>query len=148
MKRRTLHFALFFLALSPCAFAQSAPLDHAEILGRLAVGYMPSYVAHLVKTRGINFPSSADFISKVKLAGGDGILVERLSTADTSGESHSIAGYDPSFDHLAKCAEFIHTGSYEAAWGNAALRSTKIPRARGPYWPSIGYGIATRPRDP
>jgi hypothetical protein len=56
MKLRALLPALLFLP--GCAFAQSAPLDRAEILGRLAQDYSPSYIAHLVKIRGVSFSSS------------------------------------------------------------------------------------------
>ena len=81
MKKRARLFGLILALLHPCVFAQSAPLDRAEILGRLTQGYSPSYLGQLVKTRGISFSPSADFLDRVKLAGGDGILIERLSSA-------------------------------------------------------------------
>jgi tetratricopeptide (TPR) repeat protein len=113
MKARKACLLLCCALLSTRAFAQSAPLDHSEVLGRLAVGYSPSYIAHLVKTRGVTFTSSEDFLSRIKLAGGDGILVKRLFTADA--QTLSLTEAEPPFDHLAKCAELIHTGALESA---------------------------------
>jgi Flp pilus assembly protein TadD len=122
MKPCTLLFAFVLSFLSPCLFAQSVPLDRAEILGRLAMTYSPSYIAHLVNTRGISFSSRADFVFRVKLAGGDGILLERLSSIDSSSSFISSTGADQPFDHLAKCTELIHTGAFESA-GNECRAS-------------------------
>jgi tetratricopeptide (TPR) repeat protein len=113
MKPRTLSFALVFLLLPPCLFAQSAPLGREEILGRLALDYSPSYIAHLVRTRGVSFSLTADFLSRVKLAGGDGILVDRISSTDSPPITSTHA--DAPVDHLAKCAELIHVGDIESA---------------------------------
>jgi Tfp pilus assembly protein PilF len=119
MRHRTLVFALGFTLLftlpMPCLFAQSGPLDHTEILGRLAAGYGPSYVAHLVKVRGVNFSVTVDFLDRVKLAGGDGILVERLSSANPPSFVITANGERGPIQHLAKCAELIHTGDMESA---------------------------------
>jgi tetratricopeptide (TPR) repeat protein len=115
MKRRIPFLGLFCVLLASSGFAQSGPLDHAEVLGRLAQGYGPSYVAHLVKTRGVSFSSSGYFIERVKLAGGDGILVERLFESEASDRAHSISDPEPSYGHLASCAELIHTGAMEEA---------------------------------
>ena len=115
-------------------FAQSLPLDHAEILGRLARGYWPSYVAHLVKTRGVRFSSSADFVERVKLAGGEGILVGRLLASDASEPSHFISDTDASYDHLAKCAELIHQGGVEQAERECRASIEENPRSP---WPLI-----------
>ena len=49
---------------------------------RLALGSSASYVAHFVQTRGVDFASSVDFLSSVRLTGGEGILIERLSVSD------------------------------------------------------------------
>jgi tetratricopeptide (TPR) repeat protein len=112
MKTHTFFLALASLLLAPCAFAQFAPLDRTEILGRLTLGYSPSYVAHLVKTRGVNFSPTAEFLSGVKLAGGDGILLERLSSSDLV-PATGTSNPDRSFEHLARCAELIHIGDVE-----------------------------------
>ena len=132
MKRPVLTLALCSLLLAPCAFGQSAPLDHAEILGRLAQGNWPSYVAHLVKTRGVGFSSSAYFIEKVKLAGGDGVLVERLFAGEASQQAHPLSGADPSYDHLAKCAELIHAGAIEPAEKECRASIGENPKSAWP----------------
>ena len=115
MKVRSLSFALAITLLPPCLFAQSAPIDQTEILGRLGAGYAPSYIAHLVKTCGVNFSPSQSFVNSVKLAGGDGILVERLSSAQRPGLTSISSGSEGPLDHLARCAELIHTGAAESA---------------------------------
>src|ERR1700761_3423099 len=92
--------ALFFAGTN--LPAQNAPLDRTEILGRLAFSYSPSYNAYLVKTHGVSFTPSADFISQVKLAGGEGILVDRLSSAEPVPMSDSSNLNDRSIEHMAK----------------------------------------------
>lgn len=111
--RRYIIVAVSTLA-SPSLLAQSAPLDRVEILGRLASGYAPSYIAHLVRTRGVEFPVSADFLDRVKAAGGGGVLLERLSSA----ERRSPPSGTPAqvlVDHLARCAELVHIGDTDLA---------------------------------
>jgi tetratricopeptide (TPR) repeat protein len=130
MKLRALLSVLLFLP--GCAFAQSAPLDRAEILGRLAQDYSPSYVAHLVKIRGVSFSSSEDFLYRVKLAGGDGILAERLLSAEASKQPRSFSDPDASYDHLAKCAELNHTGAIEPAKKECAAAIDENPRSPWP----------------
>jgi tetratricopeptide (TPR) repeat protein len=132
MKFRIVILGLAFAIVLPCAGAQSAPLDRAEVLGRLAVGYPPSYVAKLVKVRGIRFFPTADFLYRVKLAGGDGILVERLSSADAA--TPLVAPTDESgpVDHLAKCAELIHTGAIEAAEPECRAAIAESPKSPWP----------------
>lgn len=90
-------------------------MDQAEILGRLAVGYSPSYVAHIMKMRGVSFSPTASFLEQVKLAGGDGVLADRLSSADRSSSIASSTETNPPVDHLAKCAELMHAGDIESA---------------------------------
>jgi tetratricopeptide (TPR) repeat protein len=90
-------------------------LDRAEILGRLAKDFSPSFIAHLVKTRGISFSPTSSFLSQVKLAGGDGILIDRLSSSDSSAQNNSSLAESLSVEHLAKCAEFMRTGATESA---------------------------------
>jgi tetratricopeptide (TPR) repeat protein len=132
MKRHTLLFALIGSLLAPCGFAQSPPLDRTEILGRLALGYSPSYVAHLVKTGGVSFTVSADFLSLVTAAGGDGILVERLSSIDASPSAVSSSEQDKPLDHLAKCAELLHTGATESAEPECRAAIAESPRSPWP----------------
>ncbi len=136
MKRYSLLFALFcaltLTFVSPCAFGQTAPLDRSEILGRLALSYSPSYVAYLVKKGGISFGASPDFLSQVKSAGGDGILIERLSGADASSSSATSGEADKPIDHLAKCAELPHTGATEPAESACFAAIDEIPRSPWP----------------
>ena len=131
MKTRTLLFALVFPLFPPCLLAQYAPLDRAEILGRLAVRYSPSYVAHLVKTRGVSFSPGGDFLYRVKLAGGDGILVERLSSIDSPSAISSTNSERP-VAHLAKCAELIHTGALESAESECRASVQENPESPWP----------------
>src|SRR5271156_4299368 len=132
MKRHTLFFALIASLLAPCAFPQSPPLDRTEILGRLALGYSPSYIAHLVKTGGVSFTVSADFLSLVTAAGGDGILVERLSSIDASSSAVSSGEQGKPIDHLAKCAELLHTSATESAEPECRAAIAESPRSPWP----------------
>ena len=124
--------SLLYLALAPsCALAQSQPLDRAEILGRLAQGYSPSYLAQLVTTRGVSFSASADFLDRVKRAGGDGILAERLSAADPA-TTTALSKQDRPFDLLAKCAEWIHVGGAALAENDCRAAIDENPESPWP----------------
>jgi tetratricopeptide (TPR) repeat protein len=136
MKAPTLFFTLVLLLLPRCASAQSSPLDRAEILGRLTQGYSPSYVAHLVKTRGVNFSPTADFLSSVKLAGGDGLLVERLSSSDLV-PVISSSNRDRPFEHFARCAELIHVGDDEQAQQECLAAIDENPESAWPVMTAI-----------
>ena len=122
----------FFLLLSPWALGQNVPLDQTEILGRLAAGNTPSYVAHLVKTRGVGFSVSQDFLYRVKLAGGEGILAERLSSAEESGQPSSVSEKEASFKLLAKCAELIHVGATDLAEKACRISIQENPQSPWP----------------
>jgi tetratricopeptide (TPR) repeat protein len=143
MKTYTLVFALGLLLLPRCAPAQPAPLDRAEILGRLTQGYSPSYVAHLVKTRGVNFSPTADFLSGVKLAGGDGVLVERLSASDLV-PAISSSNRDRPFEHFATCAELIHVGDDEQAQQECIAAIDENPESAWPIMAAINAFTAMR----
>jgi hypothetical protein len=134
MKFRIAILGLAFAIVSPCAGAQSAPLDRAEVLGRLAVCYPPSYVAKLVKVRGIRFSPTADFVYRIKLAGGDGILADRLMSADSERPAAVPMDDDGPVDHLAKCAELIHTGATEAAEPECRTAIAESPKSS---WPPL-----------
>jgi tetratricopeptide (TPR) repeat protein len=136
MKTRARFLALLLPLLSPCVFAQSVPLDRAEILGRLTQGYSPSYLAQLVTTRGINFSPSTEFLDRVKLAGGDGILVERLSSAP-SPPGASASQSDRPFELLAKCAELIHIGAAEHAENDCRSAIQENPESPWPIMAAI-----------
>jgi tetratricopeptide (TPR) repeat protein len=111
-------FALALLLAAPHLLAQSAPtapLDRTEILGRLAINYSPSYIAHLVKTRGLSFPVSSAFLDQVTQLGGSGILVDSLPHATSPNSMDPSSDEGPPVEHLAKCALLIHTGDLESA---------------------------------
>jgi tetratricopeptide (TPR) repeat protein len=140
-KLRIAGLALFLAMAGSIAgsavFAQAAPprapLDRAEIMGRLALGYPPSYVAELVAQRGLRFSLTADFLYRVKLAGGDGILVEKLSAADASSSSAAVNDDNgASVDHLAKCAELIRTGDDESAKPECQSAISENPKSPWP----------------
>jgi len=124
----------FFLLVSPYAMGQKVPLDQIEILGRLAAGNTPSYVAHLVKTRGVSFAVSQDFLYRVKLAGGKGILAERLLSADQSGQPRPVLGKEASFQRLAQCAELIHAGASDLAEKECRISIGENPQS---VWPLL-----------
>jgi tetratricopeptide (TPR) repeat protein len=117
-------------------------LDQTEVLGRLAVNYSPSYIAHLVKVRGLRFSPTQDFVYRVKLAGGDGILVERLSSSDAAPSVLSSADQDVPVRHLAKCAELIHTGAVETAETDCRAAISENPKSP---WPLLATAKALEP---
>jgi len=115
MKSRAIILA-FPLTLFPTGGrAQSTPppLSKTEILGRMALSEPSSYVGHLVKIRGIAFQINQDFLHRVRLAGGAGILIERLSAASAALSTRFQP--DPPIDHLTQCAEAQHLGDSERA---------------------------------
>jgi tetratricopeptide (TPR) repeat protein len=130
MKTHTRYLALLLL-LPSCASAQLTPLDRSEILGRLTQGESASYIAHLVKTRGVNFSPTADFLSSVKLAGGDGLLAERLSSSDLV-PAISSSNRDRPFQHFARCAELIHIGDGEQAQPECLAAVDENPESAWP----------------
>jgi len=132
MKPRTLIFGLALALWMPGAFAQSMPVDRAEILGRLAQGYPASYIAHLVKTRGVNFSPAGDFLYRVELAGGAGILIERLSSSDASGQPHALSDPEASYEHLGKCAELIHIGDVRSVEKECRAAIDENPKSPWP----------------
>jgi tetratricopeptide (TPR) repeat protein len=137
MRPRTLFFALVLPLAVPSLRAQSAQLDQPEILGRLAVCYSPSYIAHLVKTRGLNFSPTQDFIYRVKLAGGEGILVDHLSSDDSAPSVVSSVDQDVPVRHLAKCAELIHTGAVESAENECRAAIDENPKSPWPLLATV-----------
>ena len=121
--------------LAPC-FAQlppRTPLSLPDIIGRLAAGSTPSYIAHLIKTRGLSFVPGAHELSLIRLAGGQGILLERVSAAFPkvlSGSSTPIERYT----HLANCAEFLQLGAIDEAKQECQHASVENPASP---WPLI-----------
>jgi len=117
MKQKLTLAILSFAVMPGVILCQTtnAPLNHAEILGRLAAGASRSYIAHLVKTRGVNFSSDAHYLSLISRAGGNGILFQRLSEANARTSNGSPFNDDPPFEHLARCAELLQLGSVSEA---------------------------------
>jgi Tfp pilus assembly protein PilF len=141
MKIREFILLLAVALLPTGSFAQTAPpLDQVDILGRLGVGYAPSYVAHLVRTRSVNFSPAASFIFQVESAGGRGVLVEALRSVDNSSggaaatDAATRTNAEQSVEHLAKCAEFMHIGDVDAA--ERECRSS-IAEHRTSPWPLL-----------
>ena len=132
-KLRIAAVALAASSLCPVVFAQATPprgpLDRTEILGRLALGYPPSYIAQLVAQRGLRFSLTSDFVYRVKLAGGDGILVEKLSAADASTSAAAVTDDGASVDHLAKCAELLFTGDDDSAVAECKSSISESPKS-------------------
>ena len=139
MRLRSPLFLLCLALAPPCALAQSQALDRAEILGRLAQGYSPSYLAQLVKTRGVSFSVSADFVDRVKRVGGDGILAERLSAATAA-----TGDADRPFDFLARCAEWIHAGAASLAENDCRAAIEENPQSPWPILAAL-RAIAVSP---
>src|SRR5437763_16942238 len=122
----------FFLLVSPYATGQKVPLDQTEILGRLAAGNTPSYIAHLVKTRGVGFSVSQEFLYRVKLAGGEGILAERLLSAEQSGQPQSVSMTEARFDRLPRFAELLHVGATDLAQKECRISIEENPNSPWP----------------
>jgi tetratricopeptide (TPR) repeat protein len=131
MGSRTL-IALFILCFPPSAARSQGsqpPLTKADIIGRLAAGSSPSYVAHLVKIRGVNFYPDADFLLAVDRAGGEGILLDRLRDVAPGGADSSTGIQGDSLERLAKCAEFERTGAFAKAENECRAAATLDPRS-------------------
>lgn len=137
MTRRLLLSILLAIAVPASCLGQATPppLTRAEILGQLASGTSRSLLAHLVKTRGINFSPDASYLSLIGLAGGNGILAERIAAASASSSSGSLSDADPPFRQLGKCAEFLQTGAVKEA--EIACRSAIEENPNSP-WAFIG----------
>jgi tetratricopeptide (TPR) repeat protein len=132
MKALTRLSALVCLLLPTAMFAQSVPVNRTEILGRLVYRSSPSFIAHLIKKRGIEFTPSDSFLTQVKLAGGEGILVERLASGDFTVDRTSGKGDETSVEHLAKCAELVHTGAIESAEDECRAAIKENPKSPWP----------------
>lgn len=112
-------FVFFLVVACGAAGAQTPanPLGKIEVLGLLAAGSSPSYVAHLVKSRGIEFFPGNDYLRTVGQAGGEGVLLETLRSAERVPPQPGVAG-DPNpalLAHLAICAEHERMGAFALA---------------------------------
>jgi Tfp pilus assembly protein PilF len=130
MKLRPLLLVLAPFLLAPSICAQSTPLTHAEILGRLANGEAASFVAHLVRERGLNFAITDSFLTQVKAAGGDGVLVQHLSSLNSATIGTELD--EKPVEHLAKCAEFVHMSDLESAVAECRASIEENPMSAWP----------------
>lgn len=130
---RLLTFAALFMLSFPavCANPQGTkpPLTKVDIIGRLAGGSTPSYVAHLVKMRGINFFPDDEFLLAVDRAGGEGILLDRLRDSAPGGADSSSGVEGDVLASLAKCAEFGRMGNFAKAENECRAATTLDPRS-------------------
>ncbi|MGD0427698.1 MAG: hypothetical protein ABSC10_13340, partial [Candidatus Acidiferrales bacterium] len=83
MKRHLLCAFLLTFSSAGLIHAQNSPpsrppVSKADIFGRLAAGASRSYIAHLVKVRGIDFSPDNDFFAAIERTGGEGVLLDRL----------------------------------------------------------------------
>jgi len=144
MKPRSVSFVLASLLLAPGIHPQTIPVTQVEILGRLARRNSPSFVAHLVKTRGIAFGVTDSFLTQVEAAGGDGLLVEYLSSAATINEFK-----DEPVEHISKCAERVHVGDTESAVAECRAAIQENPTSPWPLLISADLLLRTAtPRTP
>lgn len=134
MKRSPI-VALALLLAVPHSFAQSAstaPLDRTEILARLAMSYSPSYIANLVKTRGLSFPVSAVFLDQVNQLGGSGILLDTLPHATSPKSLGPSSEEGPPVEHLVKCAQLLHTVDLDSAGQECRASMAENPQSSWP----------------
>src|SRR5258708_19387644 len=132
MKPLTRLFALAYLLLPTAVFAQSVPVNRAEILGRLVYRSSPSSLAHLIKQRGIDFTPSDSFLTQIKRAGGEGILTERLFSGDYRMDEPSGKEGEAPVEHMAKCSELIHVGAIEPAEAECRAAIKENPESPWP----------------
>jgi len=153
MKQKTILLLLLLVIRPVFAFGQTeaTPLNRHEILGRLAVGFSPSYVANLIESRGIAFTPSENFQSAVISAGGDGVLVQRLSSSDVSRAPRSLSDPDKPTDSLAKCAELLHSGAVELAEKECRAAIDENPQSPWPVLATLcvldQLGVSSEERD-
>src|SRR6202142_2118758 len=120
------------IAFSLTLVATPAPLSRSEILGRLALGLPPSSIAHLIKTQGIGFTVTSQFLSDVERAGGRGILIERLSTSEPTNQPATAAKTESNLEHFASCAELLHAGNVNDAIPECRASIDEIPQSPWP----------------
>jgi tetratricopeptide (TPR) repeat protein len=133
MKRRLLYALLLTFPGAGLSCAQDSPparppVSKTDIFGRLAAGASPSYVAHIVKVRGIDFSPDDDFFAAIERAGGEGVLLDRLRVVP-SGDVDTAAGISGALlEHLAKCAELQTTGDLAKAETECRAAMTSDPK--------------------
>ncbi|MFZ0581640.1 MAG: tetratricopeptide repeat protein [Candidatus Acidiferrales bacterium] len=134
MKRRFLCGLVLVFAAAGSVCAQEAPLDptplsKADIFGRLAAGASRSYLAHLVKARGIDFSADDDFYAAIERVGGEGVLLDTLhATQDGDGDTSEGVGGDV-VQHLANCAEQQNKGDLANAESECRAAMSADPKS-------------------
>jgi tetratricopeptide (TPR) repeat protein len=133
MKRRILCAFLLTLLTAGLIHAQDSagpppPLSKTDIFGRLAAGGSRSYVAHLVRVRGINFSPDDDFFAAIEQAGGEGVLLDRLRVAPDGDEDSSQGIGGGLVRHLADCARLQNVGDLTKAETECRAAMTADPR--------------------
>lgn len=113
------------------------PLGRTDILGRQASGEPPSYIAFVVASRGIRFTPDDYFLALVKRSGGDGILIERLSSARPDNALESSDDSDVRYEHLAKCGELLQTGDLHEAESECRQAAVDNPLSAYPLVATI-----------
>jgi tetratricopeptide (TPR) repeat protein len=103
-------------------------LSKADIFGRLAAGGSRSYVAHLVRVRGVNFSPDYDFFAAIEQAGGEGVLLDRLRVAPDGDEDSSQGIGGDLVQHLADCARLQNQGDLTNAETECHAAMTADPR--------------------
>jgi tetratricopeptide (TPR) repeat protein len=150
MKPGNLIVALFLTLLATIrAFSQStpAPLSRSEILGRLALGLPPSSIAHLIKTQGIAFSVSSQFLLDVERAGGRGILLEKLSNSESKNRTATPAKPEQNSEHFANCAALLHIGNTKEAIPECRASIDEIPQSPWPLLVTAQVLADTNPED-
>jgi tetratricopeptide (TPR) repeat protein len=120
MKRRFLCVMLLAYSSVGLNRAQDSPpspppVSKVDIFGRLAAGASRSYVAHLVKMRGIDFSPDDDFFAAIERAGGEGVLLDRLRVVPDGDGDTSTGISGDRLEHLAECAELQTEGDFAKA---------------------------------
>jgi tetratricopeptide (TPR) repeat protein len=133
MKRRILCVFLLTLSTAGLIHAQDSPaspppVSKADIFGRLAAGASPSYVAHMVKVRGIDFSPDDDLFAAIGRAGGEGVLLDRLRVVPDGDGDTSTGISGDLLEHLAECAELQTTGDVATAETECRAAMTSDPK--------------------
>jgi Flp pilus assembly protein TadD len=107
------------LGLAQAPPAQKKPLDQIQVLALLAGGVPSPRVAMLVNERGINFEPNEDYLTTLKNAGAEDVLLGALRVARrTKPEALSAkvaAKHERVQKHLARGAELSQKKSYAQA---------------------------------
>jgi tetratricopeptide (TPR) repeat protein len=107
----------------------------------LCCSFFPPQPLH---KRGINFVADSSYLNLISLAGGNGILYERVSSAVQTPSPLQFKS-DPPYAQLARCAEQVHSGDLDLAEPVCRAAIEEDPNSPWPYLAivqSIGTSIA------